>query len=152
MWRPSRITPPLQETSRCRPGVRWHAGIPQQLPSRYPCRKRQNSGTSRVNTWLRSRPAIDTPDAHGFTALQHAVRNGRAEAVNILLTHNASLSVITPNRETLLHLAAMSGHLAVLETMAAYCKKAVNQADNGAWTPLMCMQYTTLTPGCVRCF
>ncbi|WP_158500148.1 ankyrin repeat domain-containing protein [Sodalis praecaptivus] len=133
----SPVTPPPVGASRCRAE---YTGARHTPPAPLPLtlsEAAEQGDIPCVNAWLRNNPAIDAPDAHHLTALQHAVRNGRAEAVDALLNHNASLTVVTPNRETLLHLGVLSGNHAVVQAIAARGSVDSNLQDERGWTPLM---------------
>jgi len=61
---------------------------------------------------LRAAPegAVNLVDAHGFTPLMHAITEGHAAAVRVLLSYGAATDTRNLDGETALHLAASIGY------------------------------------------
>ncbi|AHF74492.1 ankyrin repeat family protein [Candidatus Sodalis pierantonius str. SOPE] len=91
-----------------------------------------------VNACLRAGSVVDQLDENNYTPLQLAIKNGHLAVVETLLSHNASLAVVTQDRNaTVLHLAAHAGCPEVLLLLADVDRGLVNQKDSCGWTPLM---------------
>ncbi|AHF76293.1 Putative ankyrin repeat domain protein [Sodalis praecaptivus] len=91
-----------------------------------------------VNACLRAGTAVDQRDENNYTPLQLAITHGHFAVVDTLLSHNASLAVVTRDKNaTVLHLAAHAGCPEVLLLLTDVDRGLVNQKDSCGWTPLM---------------
>lgn len=124
--------------SRCRPRP---LGAAVASPARLPfslAQAAKEGDVDCVDDCLRAGSAVDQPDENNDTPLQLAIKNGHLAVVERLLDHNASLSVVTADRNaTVLHLAAHAGCPEVLTRLADVAKDYINQKDSCGWTPLM---------------
>ncbi|WP_308824177.1 ankyrin repeat domain-containing protein [Sodalis praecaptivus] len=82
--------------------------------------------------------AVDQRDENNYTPLQLAITHGHFAVVDTLMSHNASLAVVTRDKNaTVLHLAAHAGCPEVSLLLTDVDRGLVNQKDSCGWTPLM---------------
>lgn len=68
---------------------------------------------------------LDEQDQYGMTPLHHAVVAGREGEVRWLLDHGSKLDLLTKDRKTVLHLAAIGGNVLVMNALLGNDKNSL---------------------------
>eukprot|EP00042_Codosiga_hollandica_P032188 m.202180 g.202180 ORF g.202180 m.202180 type:complete len:91 (-) comp53833_c0_seq11:1573-1845(-) len=73
--------------------------------------------------------AIDARDKEGLTALMVAIVNSRMDCITALLTAGASVVMLFPNGQTMLHASAKLYNLTILQQLLDGRQIAMNARD-----------------------
>ena len=88
-----------------------------------------------VEELIKKRAHVNTPDRHGFYALNVACSMNHPNIVKLLLTHKANINQVDPDGDTSLFVACMLGYLAIVKLLITY-RAEINKSGDDGYTPL----------------
>ncbi len=96
----------------------------------------------KLQNFVRSGGNINQSDRNGLTPLHYACLFGRSEAAEWMLEYGARVDLLSNDRKSALHFAAIGGHAKIIEILISSTKLSPNVRDANQRTPL---HYAVLT-------
>lgn len=97
---------------------------------------------TKLQNFVKSDGNINQSDRNGLTPLHYACLFGRSEAAEWMLKHGARVDLLSNDRKSALHFAAIGGDAKIIEILLASTKLSPNVRDANQRTPL---HYAVLT-------